>query len=199
MRTSALNGANSATLVETAGGGPFAADATAIYFADKWTIKRVSIAGGVPQRVATGDFYIRDVATDGANVYWVEDGPFSVVRSVPVNGGTSPHWGPDPGRRGASTSTPHTCTGLRTRTKSIACRRLAASRSGSSGRSAASPPICHRRDERLHLGLGLRDHRKAPLAGGAISTLASTGADQTRRIETDGGRCTGSIRGTSLR
>ena len=189
MRTSALNGANSATLVETAGGGPFAADATAIYFADKWTIKRVSIAGGVPQRVATGDFYIRDVATDGANVYWVEDGPFSVVRSVPVNGGTITTLGAGPGPAG------------RIHIDGTYVYWLAHEDEIDRVPKAGGQPIrligpisglaTDFAIDATNVYISGWDSGiigKAPLAGGAISTLASTGADQTRRIETDGGK-----------
>jgi hypothetical protein len=100
LRTSSLNGADTLTLVESAGSGRFAADASWIYFANHFTIKRVSRAGGKPQRLGTGDFGITDVATDGVKVYWLEDGPFSVVRAMPVNGGPIATLGTGPGPAG---------------------------------------------------------------------------------------------------
>ena len=100
LRASALDGTSMVTIVEAAGGGPFATDGSAIYFANGWTIKKVSTAGGNPQRLAIGGFTVEDVATDGTRVYWVEDGPFSVVRSVAVTGGPVTTLGSGPGPAG---------------------------------------------------------------------------------------------------
>ncbi|HJS43972.1 MAG TPA: hypothetical protein VJ755_10910, partial [Gemmatimonadales bacterium] len=100
LRTSALDGTNIVTLVESAERGPFAVDANALYFANAWTIKSVSTAGGIPRRLAVSDFFIKDVATDGQRVYWVEDGPFSIIKSVAVNGGPVATLGSGPGPGG---------------------------------------------------------------------------------------------------
>jgi hypothetical protein len=62
------------------------ADATRVYFADRFRIKSVSIAGGVPETLATGDFYVSGIASDGERVYWTEE-PLATVRSVGVTGG----------------------------------------------------------------------------------------------------------------
>lgn len=66
---------------------PLAADSHHVYVADSWTVKRVSLEGGPVEELAVGDFYIEDLATDGDQVYWVEQGPSSIVRKVPVQGG----------------------------------------------------------------------------------------------------------------
>ena len=69
-------------------GGFFDVDASHVYFVDRFTIKRVPIAGGVVERVIIGDANAADVATDGVHVYWVESG-LATVRRVPVNGGSA--------------------------------------------------------------------------------------------------------------
>jgi hypothetical protein len=51
-----------------------------------WRVLKIPRQGGVPETLASGDFYIKGIATDGINVYWVED-PLVTVRKVPVNGG----------------------------------------------------------------------------------------------------------------
>lgn len=66
---------------------PIAVDDTHVYFADRWTIKKVPQEGGTIEKLAIADFYIHDIATDGINVYWIEDGPFAKIAKVSVNGG----------------------------------------------------------------------------------------------------------------
>jgi hypothetical protein len=63
-----------------------AADGAHLYFADRFRIKSVPIAGGVSETLATGDFYVSGIASDGERVYWTED-PLATVRSVSVTGG----------------------------------------------------------------------------------------------------------------
>src|SRR6185436_17865937 len=70
---SALDGTDVEQLLESGGGGPFAVDANELYFANRWTIKRVPTTGGPAQRLAIGSFPVRDVVTDGIRVYWIED------------------------------------------------------------------------------------------------------------------------------
>ncbi len=65
---------------------PIAVDDMNVYIADKFTIKKVPIAGGQVEKLAGTDFFVRAIATDGVSVYWNED-PFSTVRKVPVGGG----------------------------------------------------------------------------------------------------------------
>lgn len=69
-------------------GGFFDVDDTHLYFADRFTLKRVPLAGGPVERLAIGNFNIKDVATDGTDVYWLEDGPFTVVKKIAVAGGS---------------------------------------------------------------------------------------------------------------
>ncbi len=65
-----------------------AVDDTHVYIADRWTIKKVAREGGVVEKLAIADFNINDIATDGVNVYWIEDGPFTKIAKVSTNGGT---------------------------------------------------------------------------------------------------------------
>ena len=189
LRSRALGGGNARTLIESAAGGPFAADANAIYWADKWTIKRLPLAGGPPQRIVTGDFYIQDVATDGVNVYWVENGPFSVVRSVPVNGGAITTLGAGPGPAG------------RIRIDGTYVYWLAhddeidrVPKVGGTPIRLVGPIPGLATDFALDAnnvyisGWDSGTIWKAPLAGGTLTSLASPGPDQTRRIEADGGK-----------
>ena len=84
-----LDGTSEATLVEAAGGGPFATDGVDLYFANGFTIKRVPASGGRVERVLIGDAAVRDVALDGANVYWLEEGPTLAIRRLPRAGGVA--------------------------------------------------------------------------------------------------------------
>lgn len=65
---------------------PIAVDNAYVYIADKFTVKKVPVVGGVVEKLADGDSVITDIATDGINVYWVE-GPDSTVRKISVGGG----------------------------------------------------------------------------------------------------------------
>lgn len=84
-----LDGTSEATLVEAAGGGPFATDGVDLYFANGFTIKRVPATGGRVERVLIGDAAVRDVGLDGSHVYWLEEGPTLSVRRLPRAGGAS--------------------------------------------------------------------------------------------------------------
>ncbi len=66
---------------------PIAADATAVYVADGWTLKRLPRDGTSAEELAAGDFYITALATDGSRVAWIESDPFGTVRCVPTTGG----------------------------------------------------------------------------------------------------------------
>lgn len=189
MRASALNGANTLTLIETANGGPFAADADAIYFADKWTIKKVSTAGGKPQRVVTGDNSIADLATDGVNLYWLEGGPFSVVRYVPLSGGPITTLGAGPGPAGRLRIGGSYVYWLghddeidRVPKAGGQAIRLIGPISGLATDFAID-------QTNIYIsGWDSAIIAKAPIDGGGLTTLAYLGVDQTRRIETDGGK-----------
>jgi hypothetical protein len=63
-----------------------ATDGTAVYFVDRFRVKKVPLQGGTPVSVGSGDFYIMGMVTDGERVYWSED-PLATVRSVSVSGG----------------------------------------------------------------------------------------------------------------
>jgi hypothetical protein len=65
---------------------PITVSDTHIFIADKWRIKKVPLSGGPAETVAAADFYVSNLVTDGAYVYWVE-APFSAVCKVPVGGG----------------------------------------------------------------------------------------------------------------
>jgi hypothetical protein len=82
-----FDGSEEAPLVEAAGGGPFATDGLSVYFANGFTIKRVSAFGGRVERVLIGDAPVRDIALDGAHLYWVEEGAALNIRTRTVAGG----------------------------------------------------------------------------------------------------------------
>ena len=65
---------------------PIAVSDTHVFVGDNFRIKKIPLAGGVPETVALGSFYITDLVTDGTYVYWVED-DFSNVFKAPVGGG----------------------------------------------------------------------------------------------------------------
>jgi len=66
---------------------PIATDGNNVYVADSWTIKKVPVGGGPADSLAQANFYIWDVATDGAYVYWIDNEPLANVERVPVGGG----------------------------------------------------------------------------------------------------------------
>ena len=83
-----LTGGDPAPLADS-GAGPlpvFASDGTHVYFANKWTIKKVPIEGGPVEQLAVGGFYVEDMVTDGLFVYWIQ-GPGSAILKVSVDGG----------------------------------------------------------------------------------------------------------------
>ena len=83
-----IDGGNINTLISgiTTGSMPLTLDETHVYFADRWTIKKVPHAGGNIENIAIADYYIHDITTDGINVYWIEDGPFAKIGKISVNG-----------------------------------------------------------------------------------------------------------------
>jgi len=189
LRSSALGGGNARTLLETTAGGPFAADANAIYWADKWTIKRVPLAGGPPQRIATGDFYIQDVATDGVNVYWVENQPYSIVRSVSVNGGAVTTLGAGPGPAGRIRVQDNYVYWLAHDDEIDRVPKVGGTPIRLVGPISGLATDFALDANSLYIsGWDSGTIWKAPLAGGTLTSLASPGLDQTRRIEADGGK-----------
>ena len=189
LRSSALGGGNARTLIETTAGGPFAADANAIYWADKWTIKRVPLAGGPPQRIATGDFYIQDVATDGVNVYWVENQPYSIVRSVSVNGGAVTTLGAGPGPAGRIRVQDNYVYWLAHDDEIDRVPKVGGTPIRLVGPISGLATDFALDANSLYIsGWDSGTIWKAPLAGGTLTSLASPGLDQTRRIEADGGK-----------
>jgi len=181
----ALDGSGATTLVESAGGGPFDVDDTYVYFGDGFTLKRVPVGGGPVTRMAIGYSYITGVATDGAYVYWVEDAGYSIVRRIPVGGGPVTTLGSGPGPAGQiriDATQVYWLGALRT-----------ISRVPKAGGAATvvvdSVTITDFVVDKVNLYYAEWDGgriRKVPVAGGAITTLASLGSDQTRRLATDG-------------
>jgi hypothetical protein len=66
---------------------PLAVDDNNVYVADHWTVKKVSRGGGTADSLAQANFYLWDIATDGAYVYWIDNQPLAQVQRVPVAGG----------------------------------------------------------------------------------------------------------------
>jgi hypothetical protein len=84
-----IGGGVSTTVVSgiSSDSAPLAIDGTNVYIADKFTIKKVPINGGIVEKVTIAYDSVADIATDGTYVYWLE-GPFSNVRKFPINGGS---------------------------------------------------------------------------------------------------------------
>jgi uncharacterized repeat protein (TIGR01451 family) len=64
---------------------PLAVDATHVYIADGWRIKKVPMAGGRIDTIAAADEEIAGLATDGSFVYWIDR--FARIAKTPVDGG----------------------------------------------------------------------------------------------------------------
>ncbi len=187
LSQAALDGSNEVTLIEASGGGPFDVDANYVYFANSFTIKRVSVNGGAAERLAIGYFYVRDLATDGQYVYWVEDGGLSLVYKMAVNGGPIIPLGSGPGPAG------------RIRLDATHVYWLAhedeidrVPKAGGPTERVAGPipgSVTDFAIDGTSIYLSEWDQAtivKTPLSGGAITPLTSLPADQTRRIATDG-------------
>lgn len=86
-----ISGGSETTVISGIPNGtmPIAVDNAHVYIADRWTIKKVPREGGVAEKLAIADFSIKDIATDGVSVYWIEDGPFAKVAKVSINGGSA--------------------------------------------------------------------------------------------------------------
>ncbi len=85
-------GATLTTLARSANAVPetIAIDATSVYFPSTGDgrIVKVSKAGGSPVILADGQNQPIDIAVDGTNVYWTNEGGSGSVMKVPTSGGT---------------------------------------------------------------------------------------------------------------
>lgn len=183
-----LDGTSEATLVEAAGGGPFATDGVDLYFANGFTIKRVPASGGRVERVLIGDAAVRDVALDGANVYWLEEGPTLAIRRLPRAGGV------------AATLATGTAPGSVVRLDATHVYWLehedAVHRVAKTGGTPETiiPTTSGGITDFVVDGANVyyaewdgKRIRKTPAGGGAATTLATPSqVDQTRRLTTDG-------------
>ena len=79
-------GGQQVTVLLGVGGGPIAVDDSNLYVGSGFRLYRIPINGGPPETLARGDDRIYSLASDGSHVFWLE-GPFAVVRRVPVGGG----------------------------------------------------------------------------------------------------------------
>src|SRR5207247_1733307 len=156
---------------------------------DKGTIYTVPTTGGTADTVIPNLDSPGSIASEGDRVYWVEGGPFSVVRSVPVNGGAITTLGSGPGPAG------------RIRLDGTYVYWLAhedevdrAPKTGGTPVRLVGPVSGLLTDfavdaSNIYLsewdGGGIS---KAPITGGTPTPLVGLGVDQTRRIAADGGR-----------
>ena len=184
-----LDGTSEATLVEAAGGGPFATDGIDLYFANGFTIKRVPAAGGRVERVFIGNASVRDIGLDGSNVYWLEAGPTLGVRSLPRAGG---------GALTLATGAAAVDAVLRLDATHVywlehedAVRRVA--KTGGTPETVVPTTSGGITDfvvdgaNIYHAEWDGKRILKTPVAGGAATTLATPSqVDQTRRLTTDG-------------
>ena len=65
---------------------PIAVNATHLFIADKWRVKRAPRNGGLPESVAAATDAIESLAADATHVYWVQ-APFGSLYRAPVDGG----------------------------------------------------------------------------------------------------------------
>ena len=127
--------------------------------------------------------------TDGAHVYWVEDGPFSVVRSVPVTGGpmTTLASGPGPAGRIRIDGTYVYWLGHDDEIHRVP------KAGGTSVKLVGPVPglITDFDGDATNIYISEWDTgviSKAPIAGGARTPVTPLGPDQTRRIAAHGGK-----------
>jgi sugar lactone lactonase YvrE len=64
-----------------------AVDATSVYFAYRWEVRKFALAGGAPTRIASFQDTAFALAVDATSVYWV-DGYAGTVVKVGLSGGT---------------------------------------------------------------------------------------------------------------
>lgn len=64
---------------------PMAVDATHVYIADGWRIKKVPHSGGNPETLVAADDQVAGIAVDGLHIFWVDR--FANVFKVPAAGG----------------------------------------------------------------------------------------------------------------
>ena len=137
------------------------------------------------KRLVIGDFYIRDVASDGAFVYWVED-PSSTVRKVSVNGGPIVTLATGSGPASIIRLTPDYVYWL---DHYDVVKRV--SKNGGGVESVAGPVAGGLTDfvlDGAYVYLSEQDGGvigRVPLAGGAITTLVPSQPDQNRRLAID--------------
>lgn len=72
LATLPLAGGPVKTLFQSAK-GLLAVDENSVYVASSMRIKKIPRSGGQPEILASADFYIKGIATDGKNVFWTED------------------------------------------------------------------------------------------------------------------------------
>ena len=86
---------------------PLAADDSYVYFANKTTLKRVSLGGGPIEELGRGAGTVQEIVTDGERLYWTEW--FAAhVYTMPVAGGPVTIAGP--GIQGSAESLGHDAT-----------------------------------------------------------------------------------------
>jgi hypothetical protein len=184
--TTTHDGNDATILVESAEGGPFDVDATHVYFANRFTIKRAPITGGNVERLVIGDFTVTDVATDGSHVYWTEQ-PQASVRRVATTGGPATTLGVGNGAAGIVRLD---ATHVYWSEGATLVRRVA--KTGGTASIVLGPVAGGLTDFLVQDGTlyfsewdGAR-LRRLPATGGDIQTITERLPDQTRRITTDG-------------
>ena len=172
-------------VAEAASGGPFDVDATHAYFANRFTIKRVPVAGGRAERLAIDDFHVRDLATDGTHVFWLRDAT-TVVRRMPVAGGAMTQLATSNAPPGAIRLD---ATHVYWSEASDSIRRVP--KAGGTAATVWAEPggltdFVVAADWIYLAGWDDARVRRVPTIGGASQLLASPTIDQTRRLTTDG-------------
>jgi PKD repeat protein len=81
-------GVVSSLVTGISGSTAIAVNATHVYVADGWWVKRIPRAGGAAGVISQANFYIGGIDLDAAGVYWVET-DLGTVRKAPLTGGAA--------------------------------------------------------------------------------------------------------------
>lgn len=187
-RVPAGGGAVETVVSGVAGRPPITVSDTHVFIADRWRIKGVPVSGGTLETLAAASFYIRSIVTDGAYVYWLEGGPFAIVRKVSADGGPVTTLGSGGGDPAGPIRVDATHVYWMGGENAI----FRVPKDGGNVTTLVGPVPGLLTDFLVDGGNVYFSEwdggriRKTPVTGGEVSTLASLSPDQTRRLATDG-------------
>jgi len=183
-----FDGSAQIPIVDIGCGGLFDVDATNVYCGAGFAIKKIPLTGGKSEVIAVGGFYVSDLATDGAYVYWVQKDPLATVARVAVDGGPVQVLASGAGPGGPLHLDADYVYWMNANSD---VRRVA--KGGGAVQTVLGPIAGMLTDFTIAGGSLLFAEwdgvifASAPVAGGSITTLANPGTvDQMRRVASDG-------------